>query len=122
MRTIPEYDSLLIGPPWQFYEAAKIALAELEAIPPDASPVDWSFIEQRKAAMRAEIADFEQRFPSYKRPSDDLVIAEYARSFLLVNYPRLEVESMVCHRTERNGGALYPGEEWECRSTYADQC
>jgi hypothetical protein len=61
-----DYNSLVIASLWRFYEAAKIWLAELEAILPDKTPVDWDYVEQQKAKMRQEIAAFEQRFPDYR--------------------------------------------------------
>jgi len=64
---IPDYNSPVIVPLWKFYEAAKIALAELEAIPHDTPGIDWTYVEQRKQQMQTEIAEFEQRFPDYRR-------------------------------------------------------
>jgi len=61
-----EYNSLVIVPWWRFYEAVKAFLAELEVIPPDATPVDWAYIGQQKAKLRKEIREFETRFPDYK--------------------------------------------------------
>ena len=64
---IPHNDALVIAALWKFYEAAKVALAELEAIPHDTAGVDWTYVEQRKQQMRVEIAEFEQHFPDYGR-------------------------------------------------------
>ena len=63
----PHNDALVIAPLWKYYQAAKTALAELEAIPRDTAGIDWTYVEQRKQHMRAEIADFEQHFPDYGR-------------------------------------------------------
>jgi hypothetical protein len=51
---------------WRFYEAARVSLAELEAIPPDKTLVDWDYVRRQKTKMREEIREFESRFPDYK--------------------------------------------------------
>jgi hypothetical protein len=68
---VPDNDALVIAPLWKFYEAAKQALVELEAIPPETPGVDWTYVEQRKQQMRLEIADFERRFPHYRHEDYD---------------------------------------------------
>jgi hypothetical protein len=62
-----EYHSRALAPLWKFYEAAKAALAEVEALPTNAENVDWSYVNRQKQQFRREIAEFEQRFPNYRR-------------------------------------------------------
>lgn len=68
MQKIPDYDALCMAPVWMFYEAGKVKLAELQALPPDSPNVDWAYIKRRKADLQKEITDFETRFPGYKGP------------------------------------------------------
>jgi hypothetical protein len=62
-----EYHSVVCAPLWKACEAARAALAELEALPPNAENVDWSYVKRQKQRFRREIAEFEQRFPGYRR-------------------------------------------------------
>ena len=70
-RITPDYASLVIAPLWKFYEVAKHALAEMEAFSPDNRRIDRAYVENRKQHLRAEITEFEQRFPNYGRSDDD---------------------------------------------------
>ncbi len=70
-RITPDYGSLVIAPLWKFYEVAKHALAEMEALSPDDGRIDRAYVENRKQHLRADITEFEQRFPNHRGSDDD---------------------------------------------------